>query len=312
MNKKCRFATLWLLIAACFTIAGTLPNTEIMVYKKIGDHSLRLYIYKPSDWEPTDRRPAIVFFHGGGWVTGRPGQFAWQSHYLATRGMVAICAEYRLIPKDNSTPPTVCCEDAKSVMRYVRAHATELGVDPNRIAAAGGSAGGQLAAFTALVPGLNDPADDLKVSCKPDALVLFNPVFNNGPGNYGYKRVGNRYKEYSPAQNITSNAPPTIVFFGTKDQLVSVATAKAFQTGMERCGVRCETFFYKGQKHGFFNKEPYRTITLTQTDKFLASLGWIEGSPTLKPSLTTPVTPKTSGAAIGDHLREPEFYHSNQ
>jgi acetyl esterase len=287
MNKKCRFTALWLLTAACIATAGVLPNAEVVVYKKVGNHDLRLYIVKPLDWKSTDRRPAIVFFHGGGWVAGGPGQFAWQSDYLATRGMVGICAEYRLIPKDNSTPPIVCCQDAKSAMRYVRAHAAELGVDPNRIAAAGGSAGGHLAAFTALVPGLNDPADDLQVSCKPEALVLFNPVFNNGPGNYGYKRVGNRYQEFSPAQNITSNAPPTIVFFGTQDQLVPIATIKKFQNGMERCGVRCETFLYGDQNHGFFNQEPYKTFTLIETDKFLASLGWIEGPPTLKSPPTT-------------------------
>ena len=95
-------------------------------------------------------------------------------------------------------------------MRYVRSHAEGLGIDPDRIAAAGGSAGGHLAVFTALVPGIDDPAEDLKVSCKPQALVLFNPVFNNGPGQYGYKRVGQRFHDFSPAHNISKDTPPTI------------------------------------------------------------------------------------------------------
>ena len=95
----------------------------------------------------------------------------------------------------------MCCADAKSALRYVRAHATELGIDPQRIAAAGGSAGGHLAAFTALVDGLDDPQDDLAVSCKPNALVLFNPVFNNGPDQWGHGRVGDRL------QGILARAP---------------------------------------------------------------------------------------------------------
>ena len=122
---------------------------ETLVYKKAGDRELRLHIEKPADWKATDQRPAIVFFFGGGWVGGSPEQFRPQSEYLATRGMVGIRVEYRTIAKGDKGPPLVCCADAKSAMRYVRSHAAELGVDPARIAAAGGSAGGHLAAFTA-------------------------------------------------------------------------------------------------------------------------------------------------------------------
>jgi acetyl esterase len=103
-----------------------------------------------------------------------------------------------------------------------------------------------------MVAGLDDPADDLKVSPKAEALVLFNPVFNNGPGQWGHELVGDRYQEFSPAHNITSNAPPTIIFLGSKDPLISVKTTQEFQADMKRAGVRCEAFFYEGQVHGFF------------------------------------------------------------
>lgn len=251
------------------------PGDEV-VYKRVGDCELKLFVEKPEGWKPVDHRPAIVFFFGGGWVAGTPYQFLKESEYFATRGMVGIRVEYRILPKGDQGPPIVCCADAKSAMRYVRAHAAELGIDPRRIAAAGGSAGAHLAAFTGLVNGLDDPHDDLAVSCKPEALVLWNPVFNNGPGNYGYERVGDRYQKFSPAHNITSHAPPAIVFFGTKDQFVPVATAKAFQAGMEGCGVRCETIFFEGQEHGFFNHEPWLSKTLAAADQFLTSLGWLE------------------------------------
>ena len=260
---------------------AALHTAESKVYKKVGDRELRLFIEKPSGWKATDQRPVIVFFFGGGWVAGNAEQFRKQSEYLASRGMVGIRVEYRTIPKDEKGPPTVCVQDAKSAMRWVRAHARELGVDPQRIAAGGGSAGGHLAAFVGMVEGLDDSGDDLTVLPTANALVLFNPVFNNGPGQWGHELVGDRYQEFSPAHNITSHAPPTIIFLGRKDPLISVKTVDEFQSGMKKAGVRCEALFYEGQVHGFFNREPWRTHTLIAADKFLVSLGWLKGEPTL-------------------------------
>jgi acetyl esterase/lipase len=280
LPKFSALALLGGLVAGVTTAADF--TSETLVYKKSGDRELHLYVEKPSGWKATDQRPAIVFFFGGGWVGGSPGQFQSQSEYLATRGMVGIRAEYRVIPKGDKGPPIVCCQDAKSAMRWVRGHAAELGVAPDRIAAAGGSAGGHLAAFASMVPGTDDPADDLKVSPKGNALVLFNPVFDNGPeGGWGNARVGSRFREFSPAHNITSNAPPTIVFLGGNDELISTNVLERFKANMTKAGVRCDTHVYAGQLHGFFNREPYKTATLIEADKFLASLGWLKGGPTL-------------------------------
>jgi acetyl esterase/lipase/lysophospholipase L1-like esterase len=259
-----------------------------MVYKKVEGRELKLFVEKPVAWKATDQRPAIVFYFGGGWVGGTPEQFRKQSEYLASRGMVGIRVEYRTIPKGDKGPPTICCADAKSAMRHVRAHAKELGVDPRRIAAAGGSAGGHLAAFTALVDGLDDPQDDLKVSCRPDALVLFNPVFNNGPGEWGHERVGKRFMDFSPAHHITKTAPPAIVFLGDQDKLIPVRVLREFETGMKKAGVRCDAQVYPMAGHGFFNRDPHFTQTLIETDKFLASLGWIQGPPTLSTAIAEP------------------------
>lgn len=274
--------TLLLLITAIGGLALPAAAAETQVYKKAGERELKLFIEKPADWKATDQRPAIVFFFGGGWVGGTPEQFRPQSEYLAARGMVGVRVEYRTIPKGESGPPTVCCADAKSAMRYVRRHAAKLGIDPERIAAAGGSAGGHLAAFTALVPGLDDAADDRKVSCRPNALVLFNPVFNNGPGEWGHARVGDRYREFSPAHNITTSAPPAIVFLGDSDKLIPVSVARDFEAQMRKAGVRCVTHIYPKAGHGFFNRDPHYTLTLIEADKFLASLGWLKGPATLQ------------------------------
>lgn len=254
---------------------------ETLVYKTVEARPLKLFIEKPADWKPSDHRPAIVFYFGGGWVGGTPTQFQKQSEYLASRGMVGIRVEYRTTPKEDKNPPIICCNDAKSAMRYVRAHASELGIDPDRIAASGGSAGGHLAAFTSLVPGQDDPQDDLAISCKPNALVLFNPVFNNGPGQYGHNRIGERYKEFSPAHNVSKEAPPTIVFLGDQDNLIPVKVLEEFDAAMKASGARCEPHVYPNVGHSFFNKEPHKSLTLIETDKFLNSLGWIQGAPTL-------------------------------
>ncbi|MBL9211943.1 MAG: alpha/beta hydrolase [Opitutaceae bacterium] len=252
---------------------------ETITYKKVGEQELRLQVDKPPGWSAGDRRPAIVFYFGGGWVGGSPEQFRKQSEHLAARGMVGVRVQYRVIPKGDAGPPLVCCADAKSALRYVRAHAAQLGIDPNRIAAAGGSAGGHLAAFATLVPGLDDPQDDMNVSPRGNALVLFNPVFNNGPGEWGHARVGARYREFSPAHHVTKDAPPTIVFLGDKDNLIPVRVLHEFKAAMDRAGVRCEARVYPGATHGFFNKDqpgqPWFTETLAEADRFLTSLGWL-------------------------------------
>jgi len=255
---------------------------ETHLYKQVEGRDLRLLVIKPPDWKATDQRPALVLFHGGGWTGGTPTQFNDQATYLAQRGLVCVQVEYRLV-KDIPGPPTNCVRDAKSAMRWVRSHAAELGVDFNRIGAGGGSAGGHLAAFVGMVEGNDDPKDDVKISPKADALVLFNPVFENGPdGGWGMQRVGDRFKEFSPAHNITADDPPAIVFLGRNDPLNGVPVVERFQSNMKKAGVRCETRFYDGQAHGFFNGEPWKTVTLIETDKFLTSLGWLKGAPTLK------------------------------
>ncbi|MBE2282723.1 MAG: alpha/beta hydrolase [Prosthecobacter sp.] len=278
-------------LLACLFALGTLfsaaePVTRI--YKKVADRELKLTIVNPPDWKASDQRPAMVFFHGGGWTGGAPTQFTQHSDYLATRGLVCIQVEYRLIKKGDSGPPIDCVHDAKSAMRWVRSHASELGIDPNRIGAGGGSAGGHLAAFVGMVEGLDDPTDDLKISPKANALALFNPVFDNGPDQgWGHTRVKERYQEYSPAHNITPDDPPAIIFLGTQDKLIPVAVVERFKANMEKAGVRCVAKFYEGQGHGFFNpgkggKMEFYYDTLLETDKFLTSLGWLKGQPTLK------------------------------
>ena len=161
-------------------------------------------------------------------------------------------------------------------MRFVRENADRFHVDADKILAGGGSAGGHLAAATAHIGGFNDAKDNLSVCCKPQALVLFNPVIDNGPAGYGFERIGEAYKEFSPLHNIKKGAPPTIFFLGTEDPLIPVETAEYYKVAMERVGSRCDLFLYEGQKHGFFNSDENYKKTIAETDRFLKSLSYIK------------------------------------
>ncbi|MFN7877873.1 MAG: sulfatase-like hydrolase/transferase [Pirellula sp.] len=258
-------------------------NPEI--YKTASNYDLYLYLFSPEGHNPlTERRPAVVFFFGGGWTSGSPTQFEAHARYLASRGMIAVMADYRVKNRQQTTPKE-CVADGKSAVRYLRTHATRLGIDPNRIAAGGGSAGGHVAAATGTLPGLDDKADDLSVSSKSNALILFNPVYDNGPdGGWSHSLVKPYWKEISPAANIDSNCPPAIVFLGEKDSLIPVSTAKRFQQKMRDSGVVSELVLYPGQPHGFFNKNKggpdIFLDTIKKMDQFLVEQGYLKGSPT--------------------------------
>lgn len=252
------------------------PDRKV-TYKTIGDVELQVHIFeKASDLK---ERSAIVFFFGGGWNGGSPSQFYPHCRHLADQGMVAMAAEYRVKSRNNTTPFD-CVADGKSAVRWIRSHAKELGIDPDRLAAGGGSAGGHVAAAVATVPGLNADSDPENVSCVPNALVLFNPVYDNGPDGYGYSRVKDRYQEISPLHNIREGMPPTIVFLGTMDKLIPVSTAKKFQEKMQAVGSDSVLHLYEGEAHGFFNYgkgdgSSYRQ-TVVQMDQFLKRHGYLD------------------------------------
>ena len=199
--------------------------------------------------------------------------------------MVAITADYR-VESRHGVKPTQCLADARSAVRWVRAHAGQLGIDPQRIAAGGGSAGGHLAACTAFITEFDEPSDDKTVSAVPNALVLFNPALVLAPiegfdaEGFGTRvpeeRMGTKPENLSPAHHVTKNGPPTIIFHGREDTTVPFASAEAFTAKMKSQGNRCELHGFDGQKHGFFNGDEFKQKTLVEADQFFVSLGWLK------------------------------------
>ena len=259
-----------------------IEGTKSETYRKVGDTELKVWIFEPAQ-KSAKPLPAIVFFFGGGWSGGSPTQFEPHSRHLASRGMIAIVADYRVKTRQDAKPAD-CVSDAKACVRWVRANAARLGIDPERIAVGGGSAGGHLAASTATLPGLDTAKDDKSVSCLPNALVLFNPatVLAPFPGldlkgfgaGLSKEKFGCEPTEISPLHHVKKGTPPTIIFHGKSDTTVPYSTVEKFAEVMKAAGNRCELVGYEGQPHGFFNKSKYAE-TLAAADDFLVSLGYL-------------------------------------
>lgn len=262
------------------TIANEGEIKSTYVYKTVGNHELKLFVDAPKGHSAKAKVPAIVLFHGGGFRSGSEKQFEKQAAYLAERGMVAIRGLYRLTTQQGVTIED-CIEDGISVMRWVRANAEKLGVDPDRIAAGGGSAGGYLSAASLLLDSVRAKTDPPGVSAKPNALVLFNPAFGKADdGKAVDPRDPDGKGELIQYVKPDAKLPPMINFFGTEDPFLSVA--QKFQAAYTKGGNRCEIVTYEGEGHSFFNKEKYYKLTIAEADKFLVGLGWLEkaaGSP---------------------------------
>jgi acetyl esterase len=260
-------------------------TTRTVVYNNAGDRELKLELIEPTTGDEgtgdQEKRPAIVFFHGGGWSGGNYSAFRSRARRFAAKGITGVLVEYRLIGRKPNDPPVVCIQDAKRAMRWVRSHAEELHIDPERIAACGSSAGGHLTACVGMLPGVDDPQDDLEVSSRANAMIMFCPVLDNGPDGgydggpgYGHERCGPEWKKYSPAHHVTKEAPPALVMMGDNDHLIPVATLERFQKKMQEANARCDLHVFKGT-HSFASENGNGPKTIELIEKFLVSLEWL-------------------------------------
>jgi acetyl esterase/lipase len=277
MTYKILLSSLFLLFTlVVFSQDGSESLTY--TYKSVDSTSLNLHIYYPEKIKRKTTIPAVIFFFGGGWTSGNTGQFRSHCKFLAKNGIAGIAAEYRI--KDiHGTKPQDAISDAKSAMRWLKSNATELNIDKDRIIAAGGSAGGHLAACTATLDGFNDPMDDKDIDPKPAGLILFNPVLNT----IGFaERFGgeDEVRKTSPIFHISESTPPSLIFHGTDDTVEPPSTILEFQKIMIEKGNTCEVILFGGEKHAFFNKgkkddRPYHQ-TLVLMKQFLTEEGYID------------------------------------
>lgn len=255
------------------------PPGKAYVYKQSAGKSRQMEIYFPPEHDTkTASVPGLILFHGGGWSGGSLKQFQTACHYFASRGLVCATVEYQMLGAAataklpaGETKKRVCIIDAKSAIRWFKQHADELGVDPHRIIAGGGSAGGHISALATMNPGLNDPADPPGIDTSVVAYLWFNPAFSPDDSND---------KQVDVHPFINPGIAPAIAFFGTTDSWKP--GWDAVQKAVVAVGNKTtEVFLAKEQPHGFFNREPWRTQTLIAADRFLVRQGLLSGEPTL-------------------------------
>ncbi len=265
----------------------TIPGSEPMVFRKIGTAELRLHIVKPAGWNKGQALPCLVGFFGGGWSSGSPVNSIMWAKWAASHGIVGIAPDYRTRNRFNGTPED-CASDSRAAVRWVAEHAAELGIDPKKIISVGGSAGGHVAAWTAIPkpsPGKDEPA----MTVIPAALVLLNPVTDTKDDGYGGpKRFGGdaaRALACSVTDQIPAKMPPTLVFHATGDTTVPYANSVTFRDKLVAGGNRCELVTFEGLGHSYysnkFGAEGKAAFgkTLADAATFLHSLGLFPKDP---------------------------------
>lgn len=248
------------------------PPGKSYVYKSPGGTPLSMEIYFPKDWEPRKQSvPGVIMFHGGSWTGGSLDQFRHACAYYASRGLVAATVSYRL-----GEGKQTCVTDAKSAIRWMKQNAGQLGIDPKRIIAGGGSAGGHIALLATVAHGLDDPADPGDLDPSVVAYLLFNPAFSPGDMNT---------PEVCALEQVKAPLAPAILMFGVNDTWKpggDALVAKLKELGDKQV----EYWLAPAQSHGFFNAPPWGDVTLAATDRFLVKHGLLQG----ETPLTAPAT----------------------
>ena len=240
-------------------VPASLNEFKDIEYKHIGNLSLKLDIYQPKNIDTP--RPVLIFIHGGGWTKGKKEDYLVYLIDFANKGYITASVSYRLVPEAHYPAPV---EDVKCAVRWIRAHAADYMIDPDKIAVIGGSAGGYLAlmiGYLADVPELNGPCLEDTISSRIQAVVdLYGPVdltteyarthktvinFLDQP----YDSIPQIYEQASPYTHITKDDPPTLIFHGTIDELVPVSQSDSLKKKLDRLGIANEYHRLKWWPH---------------------------------------------------------------
>ena len=266
------------------------PVREERTYKSVGGTDLRVDVFYSPEARQRPRNPAMAFFHGGGWAYGDRSEFHEACVRYAKKGFVTLSFQYRLSINSDETVPhpditlVECTKDARSALRWIRQNAAALRVDPARVVASGQSAGGQLALGTALFDDVNESTDDLSVSPRPDALVLYSSNVNTLEA-WADRLMGDRRGEIwsiSPHHHLRAGVPPTIEFHGEEDCMVPFWVVRHFVEKARSLGNEIELVSFEGRRHYLGDGDPaygryYDEGVLERTDRFLEEHGFIAG-----------------------------------
>lgn len=258
-------------------LLGVLPQihyTRDVVYGKAGDVDLKLDLAVPT--RGSGPFPAVVCIHGGAWQAGKKEDLEFLARYLAEQGYVAATVSYRLAPS-HLWPAQI--EDVKCAVRYLRAHAKELNIDPANIFATGASAGGHLslmlglmeakdglegtgghAEFPSTVRGVANffGPTDFKVWSAAGETDAIKPEDKKSQAQQILEawlgtsdRTSDLVRQASPITYVRANNPPILTFQGTTDDIVPASQATLLHEALEEAGVPQKLVLMEGEGHGW-------------------------------------------------------------
>ena len=241
-------------------VPDTVTVQKNIEYGKGGDKALQLDLYSPK--ERSHPLPAILFLHGGGWTGGYRQIYHYYCTKFAEHGYVVATASYRLA---GEAPFPAAVQDVKCAVRWLRANAKKLGIDPNKIAVAGGSAGGHLAmmiGYSSDVPELEGKGGNADTSSRVQAVVdLYGPTdltddfaksrgeVKRLMGGKTFDEAPDAYRLASPVTHVTKDDPPTLILHGSIDSTVPIHQAELLVEKLKNAGVVCEYDRVEGWPH---------------------------------------------------------------
>src|SRR5215467_7376964 len=237
-------------------------------FGKGGDMDLKLDIYRPPAGV-TAKQMATIHFHGGGFTRGNKESLAERIKPFAARGYVAIAAQYRLAGQAGY-PALI--HDAKAAIRWVRANAKSLGIDPQRIGVVGYSAGGYHALFTAGTgerPEFEGSGGNAGVSTKVAVCLAYYPATNIPASMLPAGSDAAAQKAANSTTYIAAGYPPIVIFHGMKDTTIPIESSKRLVQQFQEVQVPVEFHAFEGVPHAFDSNPEFAVLSAQLADFFI-------------------------------------------
>jgi acetyl esterase len=275
-------ASLAILPAAASAEQGCDPASSEHVVGRTPSGPMKVHVFLPPTGDPGPR-PALVIFHGGGWIMGEPSWAFALANRFACSGMVAVAAQYRLADGKTASP-VEAVDDAMNAIAWTRANAERFGIDPEKVAALGWSAGAHLAAAAAAFS--TDRAQ------RPDLLALISPAVSVVEDGHFVALLPTTAKaqDFSPAEHVRAGLPPTVIVTGRTDTVTPLTGVVKFHERMVAAGNTSVLHVYDGVGHLFtpagqpddgfpapdkaVQQQAYEAI-----DRFLVDQGYLDQKP---------------------------------
>ena len=261
-----------------------LTDTACFAYKESDGVDMKAYVFPVPGEVPPEGRSAILCFYSSTWDSGLVSQFAPHCLYFANRGMQPFIFDYRITSRFPAATPGDAISDARSAVRWVRRHGEHFGVRSDSIVACGAAAGAHAALACTLLADFDDPADDINISCSPNAFILFNPILDLSTKGVGHSKFPDRKmaRRADLMKHLRRRLPPMIIFHGTADRVVPFENSQRFSRKMWWRGNTCKLRPFETQGHGFFNfnvNPRFYEQTLVEADELLTDKKFLQPLP---------------------------------